>query len=89
MVDKTLGLNNPETYVVTHNRFDNYMVLIFSDSSKGQIHKMPCRVSSHDEIEILMSFNYLNVFQPNEHIQDYHSRKTDDENFLFAIEDKK
>ena len=28
---KTLGLNNPETYVLTHNRFNNYMVLIFTD----------------------------------------------------------
>ena len=26
-----IGLNNPETYVITHNRFINNMVLIFTD----------------------------------------------------------
>ena len=24
-------LNNPETYVLTHNRFNTYIVLIFND----------------------------------------------------------
>ena len=28
---KTPGLNNPETYILTHNRFNTYIVLIFSD----------------------------------------------------------
>ena len=28
---KTPGLKNPETYVLTHNRFNIYMVLIFTD----------------------------------------------------------
>ena len=28
-LEKTPGLNNPETYVITHNRFNKYMVLIF------------------------------------------------------------
>ena len=28
---KTPGLNNPETYVLTHNRFKNYMVVVFTD----------------------------------------------------------
>ena len=36
-----------------------------------------------------MSFNYLNVFKPNEHTKDYHFRKSIDENLLFEIEDKK
>ena len=49
---------------------------------------MPCKVSSHDEIEILMSFNFLNVFKPNEHTEHYHVRKPNDENFLFEIDDK-
>ena len=26
---KTMGLNNPETYVLTHNRFNTYLVLFF------------------------------------------------------------
>ena len=31
---KTPGLNNPETYVVTHNRFNTYMILFFDDLKK-------------------------------------------------------
>ena len=36
-----------------------------------------------------MSFDYLNVFRPNEHTEEYSFRKPNDENFLFKIEDKK
>ena len=36
-----------------------------------------------------MSFDYLNVFRPNEHTEDYYIRKPNIENFLFKIEDKK
>ena len=59
---KTLGLNNPETYVLTHNRFNTCLISYFSDLNKTQVYKMPCRVSSHDEIEIIMSFDYLILF---------------------------
>ena len=76
-------------YLLTDNGFISYMVLFFSDLNKAQIYKMPCRVSSHDEIEILMCFNYLNVFKPNEHTEDYHTRKPNHENFLFETEDNK
>ena len=31
---KTPGLNNPETYVLTHNRFNTYIVLIYTDLKK-------------------------------------------------------
>ena len=55
---KTPGLNNLETYVLTHNRFINYKVLIFSDK-KAQIYKTPFRKSPHQEFEILMGFDYL------------------------------
>ena len=71
MVDEALGLNNPDAYVLTHNRFNTYLVSIYSDLSKAQVHIMPCRVSSHYKIEILMSFKFLNVLKLNEHIQDY------------------
>ena len=65
------------------------MVLIFSDLNKAQIYKKPYKNSPHQEIEILMSFDYLHLFRPNEHIEDYHIRKpNDDENFLFKIGDK-
>ena len=86
---KTLELLNTETFVLTHNRFNTCMVLIFSDLNKAQSYKMPCRVGSRDELDMVMSFSYLNVFNPNEHTEDYHVRKPTDENFLFEIEDKK
>ena len=79
-----LGLNNLETYVLTDNRFNNYMVVIFIDLKKAQIYKKPYRDRPHQEIEIVTSFDYLHLFRPNEHI-----RKPKDENFLFKIEDKK
>ena len=65
------------------------MVLIFSDLNKAQIYKMPFRDSPHHEIEMLMSFDYLHLFRPNEHTEDYHIRKPNIENFLFKIGDKK
>ena len=42
---------------------------------------MPYRHSPHHEIEMLMSFDYLHVFGPDENNQD--------ESFLFEIENKK
>ena len=51
--NKTPGLNNPETHVLTHNRFNTSMVLIFTDLKKAQIYKMPYRISPHQEIEII------------------------------------
>ena len=49
---------------------------------------MPYRDSPHHEIEMLMSFDYLNLFRPKEHTEDYHIRKPNNANFLFKIEDK-
>ena len=78
---KTPGLNNPETYVLSHNRFNTFMLLIFTDLKKAQIYKMPYRNSLHQEIEVVMSFDYLHVFGPDENNKDG--------NFLFEIENKK
>ena len=78
---KKLGLNNHETYVLTLNRFNTYLVLVFSDLKKAQIYKIPYRNSSDEEIEIVMSFDYLHVFGPDENNKDG--------NFLFEIENKK
>ena len=77
---KTLGLNNPETYVLTHNRFNTNIVLIFKDLKKLRFINL-YRNSPHQEIEIVMSLDYLHVFRPNE------SNKYG--NFLFEIGDKK
>ena len=74
---KSPGLNNAKNYVLTHKRFITDLVLIFSDLRKTHIYKMPYRDSSHHEIEILISFNYLNAFKPNDKI------------ILFEIEDRK
>ena len=70
-MNKNSGLNNPEVHVLTNNRINTSMVLIFSDLNKAHIYKMPCKNSSHNEIEILLSFDYLNVYRPNEHTEDY------------------
>ena len=37
----------------------------------------------------LTSFDYLHLFRPNEHTEDYHITKPNNENFLFKIENKK
>ena len=50
---------------------------------------MPYRDIPHYEIEILMSFDYLHLFKPNEHTEDYYIRKPNNEKFLFKIEDIK
>ena len=87
--NKTPGLNNPERYVLTNNRFNSCSVLIFSDLNKAQIYKMPYKDNPHDEIEIVTSFIYLNLLTPNEHTEDYLFRKKNYENFLFEIGDEK
>ena len=73
--------DNPETYVLTHNRFNTYIVLIFTDLKKDQIYKMPYGNSPHQEIEKVMSFDYLHLFVPDENNKDG--------NFLFEIEKRK
>ena len=75
---KTTGLNNSATYVLTHNKFNNYMSLNFTDLKKAQIYIIPYRNSPHQEIEILTRFAYLDLFIPK-----------NNENFLFKIGDKK
>ena len=82
-------MNNPESYVLKHASFNTYMVLLFPDFNKTQIYKVLSRISPHREIEIVMSFDYLNVFRPNEHTEDYHIRKPNNAKFPFKIKNKK
>ena len=63
---ETPRLNNPESIVLTDNGFNNSIVLIFTDLKKAQIYKIPYRNSPPQEIEILISFDYLHLFRPNE-----------------------
>ena len=65
------------------------MVLIFSGINKAQIYKTPYRDSPDNEIEVIMKFDYLNVFKQNEHTEDYHIRKLNGESFPFEIRIKK
>ena len=81
--NKTLGLNNPETHVLTYNRFNTYMVLIFTDLKKAQIYKIPYKNSPHQEIEIVTKIDYQQLFKP------FDLDKEIDANFLFKIEDRK
>ena len=76
-----MNANNPETYVLTHNRFNTYIVLIFTDLKNAQIYKMPYRNSPQQEIEKVMIFDYLHVFGPDENNKDGH--------LLFEIEKRK
>ena len=87
--NKTPGLNNPETHVITYNRFNTYMVLIFTDLKKAQIYKMPYRNSHHQEIEIVTKFDNQHLFKPFDLDKKTHARIVTGENFLFKIEDKK
>ena len=75
--------------MLTDNRFNTYLVSFFTDLNKTQIYKMHYRDSPHHEMQILMSFNYLNLFKPNEHTEEYHIRKPNDKFFPFEIEGKK
>ena len=86
---KTPGLNNPENHVLTHNRFDTYMVLIFNDLKKAQTYKMPYRDSSHHETEMVIKFDCQHLFKPFDLDKKTHARIVTDENFLFKIEDEK
>ena len=73
--NKTPGLNNPETYVLTYNRFNTYMILIFTDLKKSQIYKMPFRDSLHQEIEMVTKFDYQHLFKPFELDEKTHARR--------------
>ena len=65
------------------------LVLIFNDLNKAQFYRKPYGKSPHNEVEILISFNYLNLFKPYEHTEDYHIRKPNKIIFLFATDIKK
>ena len=86
--NKTPGLNNPETHVITYNRFNTYMVLIFTDLKKAQNYKMPYRNSHHQEIEIVTKFDYQHLFKPFDLDKKTHARIVTDENFLFKLKIK-
>ena len=81
--------NNPETYLLSHNKFIDYIVLIFVDRKKTQIYTFPNRVDEHDVIKLIVDFQYKRLFRPNKHLERYHITKSKGESFLFKIGDKK
>ena len=79
---------NPETYLLSHNRFIDYLVLIFVDKKKAQIYTFPNRVDEHDIIKLIIDFQYKRVFRPNKHLERCHIGTPKHEHFLFKIGDK-
>ena len=75
--------------MLTHNRLNTYMVLIFTDLKKAQLYKMPYRNSPHQEIEMVTKVDYQHLFKPFDLDKKTHARIVTDENFRFKIEDKK
>ena len=69
--------------MLTYNRFNSFMILIFTDLKKAQIYKIPYKNSPHQEIEIVTKFDYQQLFKP------FDLDKETDVKFLFKIEDKK
>ena len=79
---KTPGLSYPETYVLTYNKYNTYKVLIFSHLNKAQIQKTPHTQAPIHETEILMSFNCLIVFEPNNDVEFFHFKKPNKNNSI-------
>ena len=85
---KPPGLNNPETYLISNNRFIDYLILIFVKKKKAQMYTFPNRVDKYGTIRLIIEFDYKRVFRPNKHLERYHITKPKDENFLFKLNDK-
>ena len=55
-------MNNPEIYILKHNRFKGFLVDIFTDAKKAVIYKGPNRIPNFDSITKLISTSFLKVF---------------------------
>ena len=75
--------------MLTYNRFNTSLVLLFTDLKKAQIYKMPNRNGHHQEIEIVTKIDYQHLFKPNGLDEKTRARKETNQKFLFKIEDKK
>ena len=89
MLKPPVALNNPETYLLSNNRFIDYLVLIFVKKKKAQIYTFPNRVDEYDIIKLIIEFDYKRLFRPNKHLERYHVTEPKDESFLFKLNDKK
>ena len=89
MLKSPIGLNNPETYLISNSRYVDYLVLIFVKRKKAQIYSFPNRVDEYDTIRLVIEFDYKRLFRPNKHLESYHVTEPKDESFLFKLNDKK
>ena len=88
MLNPPIGLNNPETYLISNSRYVDYLVLIFVKRKKAQIYSFPNRVDKYDTIRLIIEFDYKRLFRPNKHLERYHVTEPKDESFLFKINGK-
>ena len=89
MLKPPVALKNPETYLLSNNRFIDYLVLIFVKKKKAKIYSFPNRVDEYDIIKLMIEFDYKRLFRPNKHLERYHVTEPKDESFLFKLNDKK
>ena len=75
--------------MLSHNRFIDYLVLIFVDKKKAQIYTFPNKVDEYDIIQYIIDFPYQRLFSSNKHLERYHIGTPKHENFLSKIGDKK
>ena len=64
--------NNPETYLLSHNRFFDYIVLIFVDRKKAQIYTFP---TNSNIIKYGFAYDQTNIYymleKKYEHLEKY------------------
>ena len=59
-------MNNPETFVLTQNRFNTYIILFFSDERDARNYKMPNRFRKHRDLEELVNAKFSEMFKTDE-----------------------
>ena len=62
--------------MLSHNRFIDYLVLIFVDKKKAQIYTFPNRVDEHDVIKLIIDFQYKKSTFKDEYSYLYRNGKT-------------
>ena len=56
---------------MTRNRFNTYLVVIFTNENRAQVYKMVCKDIPKNEFELVMTFNFINLFRPKDHKEEY------------------
>ena len=74
--------------MLTHDRFNAYMVLIFSDLNKTRTYKSQVKLVHTMKLKYLLVLIIWMFFSKTNTHKIITLKKTDDEKFLFEIEDK-